>query len=516
MSAPADPPLVAAPTLRQRLLLHVLLPVLLVWLTSTAVVIEIAYVYTQRAFDRALVDDAYALSAHVRQTREGLSLELSARELDSVLFDQSERVYFAIIGLDGRVLANNAPWLVTDLLASRPDASVPPPDTSVPYVLSDRHHEGVPLRTVELLLSEGRVWRVMVAQTVRARTTLVQQMLLYAVVPAVLLFMLLGFWLRRAIGTDLAPLNRLRAALQARDASDLSAVPVDASSRDVAQVAQAVNALFDRIGAGVSAQREFAGNVAHELRNPLAGIRALAEYGLRHDDGDTRQQQLTAILERQAHASHLIDQLLALAFADEARDTLALTAVDLGTVVERAVLAALPRMDANHAEVNVQGLDGAVVVHGNEGVLTAMLGNLLDNAARHARPASGEALAVTVLVSAGEARETGEAGEGLHAVTLAVEDNGQGLAAAQLEARRRWSRGSGVEGARGSTGLGLAIVARYAELLGSRLLLENRPQGGLRASVRLRRAPTELPPVPYAGDEAPTKWRTRSRPAAAP
>ncbi len=89
---------VIAPTLRQRLLSHVLLPVFVVWLTSTALIIEIAYLYTQRAFDRALIDDAYALSAHVRQSGEGLTLELSARELDSVLFDQSEKVYFAVVG----------------------------------------------------------------------------------------------------------------------------------------------------------------------------------------------------------------------------------------------------------------------------------------------------------------------------------------------------------------------------------------------------------------------------------
>ena len=232
-----------APTLRQRLLSHVLLPVFTVWLTSTALVIEIAYVYTQRAFDRALIDDAYALSAHVRQSGEGLTLELSARELDSVLFDQSEKVYFAVVGIDGRVLANNAPWLVSQSVLAQPGAVV---DTGNPYVLGDRFHEGEPLRSVELLLSEGRAWRVILAQTVRSRTNLVQQMLFYAVVPEVLLFTLLGIWLWWAIGRDLDPMNRLRQALQSRDVTDLSPVPVDASSRDVAQVAQAVNALFAR------------------------------------------------------------------------------------------------------------------------------------------------------------------------------------------------------------------------------------------------------------------------------
>ena len=58
-----------APTLRQRLLSHVLLPVFVVWLTSTALIIEIAYVYTQRAFDRARSMMLTRLSAHVRQNR---------------------------------------------------------------------------------------------------------------------------------------------------------------------------------------------------------------------------------------------------------------------------------------------------------------------------------------------------------------------------------------------------------------------------------------------------------------
>ena len=474
---------VIAPTLRQRLLSHVLLPVFVVWLTSTALIIEIAYLYTQRAFDRALIDDAYALSAHVRQSGEGLTLELSARELDSVLFDQSEKVYFAVVGIDGRVLANNAPWLVSQSALAQPGATI---DTGSPYVLSDRFHEGEPLRSVELLLSEGRAWRVILAQTIRSRTKLLQQMLLYAVVPEVLLFTLLGIWLWRAIGNDLDPMNRLRLALQSRDVTDLSPVPVDASSRDVAQVAQAVNALFGRVSAGVSAQREFAGNVAHELRNPLAGIRALAEYGMRQDDPAAWRQQLAAILERQASASHLIDQLLALAFADEARDTLAVGPVDIGGVVERSVLAALPRIDANQGEIVVHGLDALVLVEGNEGLLAAMLTNLLDNAARHARPRSGRRLSIAIVVE--RSVDDGEA------VTIAVEDNGLGLDPATLEARTRWSRGTGVEGAQGSTGLGLAIVARYAELLGSKLTLANRPAGGLRASIQLRRAASDSVP----------------------
>jgi len=468
-------------TLRQRLLVHVLLPVFLVWLTSTAIIIQIAMIFTQQAFDRALVDDAYALSAHVRVEGGKPTLELSARELAWVLFDQSERVFFAVRDPNGNVVANNAPWMVAD----RPPKTTRAADGNGLYALSDQFHEGMSLRSVDLFPTGEHPWRITIAQTVQSRTKLIQQLLLYAVVPEVLLFLLLGAWLRRAIGSDLAPLGRLRHALQARDVADLSPIVVDASSRDVVQVTQAANALFERVRAGINAQREFAGNVAHEMRNPLAGIRALAEYGLRQSSPpDVWRAQLAAILEREGRASHLIDQLLALAFADEARDTVALTSVDLSASVEKCVLAVLPQVDAGAIDLSVLGLDHPVFVKGNESLIVGILTNLLDNALRYGRPPSGGVRTIVIGVSPNETDAT---------VTLSVTDNGPGIDAKVAEERSRWARGANIEAVRGGTGLGLFIVARYAELMGTSLTLQNVESGGLRASVRLAARDSSAP-----------------------
>ncbi len=462
-------------TLRQRLLVHVLLPVMLVWLTSTFIVIQIAMVFTQQAFDRALVDDAYALSARVRVDNGKPALELSARELAWILFDQSERVFFAVRGPDGNVVANNAPWMIVD----RNTAPTGADDRAILYALSDQYHESMKLRTVDLFPTTEHPWRITIAQTVQSRTKLIQQFLLYAVIPEVLLFLLLGVWLRRAIGSDLAPLGRLRHALQTRDVTDLSPINVDASSRDVVQVAQAANALFDRVRASINAQREFAGNVAHEMRNPLAGIRALADYGLRQTNPEVWRAQLAAILEREGRASHLIDQLLALAFADEARDTVALASVELSVPLEKCVLAALPQVDATATDLSVQGLDSPLWVRGNENLIVGILTNLLDNALRYGHPAPNAQSTVATIVISVERLAVNES------VKISVTDNGPGMDSKVADERIRWTRGENVETMRGSTGLGLFIVTRYAELLGTTITLENLSSGGLRASFSL-------------------------------
>lgn len=453
------------PSLRARVVRHVLLPLALTWLLGTGVTVGVAYFFAQKAFDRALLDDAHALASQVRVQPAGLSLELSTSEMSAVLFDQSEQVYFAVQRPDGSVLAGH------------PGLRAPLPDTPARTRFSEISYQGQTLRSVVLRRNEPGPFVVVVAQTMGSRNALLHNVLLYSVAPQVLLLLLLAAWLRRIIGQELQPLAELQRSVDQRDALDLTPVPVSASSRDIEHLGTAINALLARVSHSMQAQREFSGNVAHELRTPLAGIRALAEYGLAQQDPAQWREQLQRIGASEARASRLVEQLLALALADEADAGVQNEAVALDEVVHETVLRYFPRADAAGVDLGVQGLEQPLRVAGNVALIEGVLGNLIDNALRYGRAPQGQASTVTVVL-------TPQDGE----VCLSVIDNGPGLT---LEERRhllqRGVRGVQADRLGQGAGLGLAIVAKFAEVMHARFELGNAPNGqGLCASVSFR------------------------------
>jgi two-component system sensor histidine kinase TctE len=304
------------------------------------------------------------------------------------------------------------------------------------------------------------------------------------------LLIFLAAWLQRAIEEDLEPLAALEKGLGQRDARDLTPVPVSASTRDIQRLGQAINALLGRIADSVRAQREFSGNVAHELRTPLAGIRAQAEYGLSHDNPQVWREQLEGIVHSQERASRLMDQLLALALADEAKQHLALEPVHLSQVVQDSVLRHLPRADSLQVDLGAQGVEAPVWVMGQQALIEGVLNNLLDNALRYGRAADDTQSRLTVALEV--------LGPGpMPSVRLTVTDNGPGISPAQQQhVMQRWSRGSAGEALRQGSGLGLAIVAEYARLLKTGLWLGTAPGGvGLQVALLFEAATASAEPA---------------------
>jgi two-component system sensor histidine kinase TctE len=442
----------AAPSLTARVLRRVLIPLGLTWLVGTAVALYVASYFTEQAFDRAMLDDAYSVSANVQAGERGMELLLSPREVTSVLFDQSESVFFAVLRPDG------------SLLAGHEGLEAPAPEAGARYRFSHVLYQGQALRAVVLNHEAPDAYRVVIAQTTRARTVLVERLLVYSLAPQFVLLAALATWLWRGIGRELRPLGELRQTLEKRDAHDLAPVPVARSSRELEQLGDTLNALLDRLAQSASAQREFAGNVAHELRTPLAGIRALADYGLAQQTPAVWREQLENIAASQARASHLVDQLLALALADESRTGLQRQPLRLDELIQHAVLRHLARADAKGVDLGAQGLDEPVTVLANVALVEGTLDNLIDNALRY----GGRTVTIEL------------AGH-----TMSVADDGPGIPPeAQSDLMQRWAQGPAGQKLGQGAGLGLAIVARYARLLGAELTFAKASEeGGLRVSV---------------------------------
>ena len=290
--------------------------------------------------------------------------------------------------------------------------------------------------------------------------------------------MVLGSWLLRGIERDLKPLADLQDAVEQRDAADLQPLPPaltrDAATSDVQRLGDAVDHLLGRLRQGLQDQREFAGNVAHELRTPLAGIRAQAAHALTQDDPAVWRSELQGIAQAEQRASRTVDQLLALARVTEGGLPLPLQTLALDVLARDVVLRFLPRADALGVDLGADGLDQALLVRGDAGLIEGITTNLLDNALRYGAGAPSPRITLDLRV------------DGAWAV-LRVTDNGPGLDAA-LAGRlgQRWAQGDPGQQLGLGAGLGLAIVHRHAAAMGGRFALDAAEGSiGLAASVWL-------------------------------
>jgi signal transduction histidine kinase len=251
-------------------------------------------------------------------------------------------------------------------------------------------------------------------------------------------------------------------------------LPEDETPDEIRPLVRAMNAALDRAERAFAAQRHFTAEAAHQMRTPLAVLKAHAELIQDRRTGALLDNDLTA-LER------IVDQLLTLAEIDAAEITPAGPPVDLCALAEAAVDFLDPLAAKQGVELVLDTPPGAVEVEGHEEPLYQAILNLVQNAIGHSPP-SGK---VWVRV--------------LPPGTVEVADEGPGVPPQQRELvfRRFWrSKGERATRRRGA-GLGLAIVQRVAELHRGSVQVEDAPNGG--ALFRMRLPPM---PVPEEGGAA--------------
>ena len=226
--------------------------------------------------------------------------------------------------------------------------------------------------------------------------------------------------------------------------------------REAAEAARALDAMRDRLGEALKERTAIMAAVAHDLRTPLTGLRLRVE-GLAEGPREAAVADI-------ARMERLIAQLLTYVRGEDAPWTP--EPLDLADLARECVA----RQTAMGRDVTLTA-DGEHLVRGERDQLDRALGNLIDNAVLY-----GDRAELVVAFDADE-------------VVCTIDDAGPGLPPDQLEVvfspfrRLEASRSR----ATGGAGLGLSISRSVVERSGGRVALSNRPEGGLRATVRLPR-----------------------------
>ncbi|MET7333415.1 ATP-binding protein [Nonomuraea sp. NPDC005650] len=253
-------------------------------------------------------------------------------------------------------------------------------------------------------------------------------------VPAVLLVVAGMTWI--SVGRALAPVAAIRAKVADITARDLhQRVPVPGSKDEIAALASTVNGTLDRLETAVGTHKRFVADAAHELRSPIATLRARLELA---EPSELTREALADVERLQSLAA----DLLILAKLD-AGEPLRAAELDLGQVAAEESVRARRR-----PEVRLElDIEPDVVMKGSRAHLDRLVTNLADNAVRHA------ASTVRVLVRA----EKDQA-------VLEVRDDGPGIPPEQREAV--FARFTRLDEARardaGGAGLGLPIARDIA------------------------------------------------------
>lgn len=334
-------------------------------------------------------------------------------------------------------------------------------------------HQNLDYRVYVHRLRDGS--RIAVSQETRIRDQIARQSALYATLPLLLLVPVLLAVMLMLIRLMLRPLAELSRTVDARQEHDLKPLPKTDLPTELQPFVNAINGLLGRTGAAMESQRRFVADAAHELRSPLAALSLQAERlhaAPMSSEATERLETLQAGIRR---SRHLLEQLLLLARAQNARwvqGQAAPTAASAPAVVavlpvmRRVLEDLLPLADQKGLNLGISAAPGVthdaeaderIRVAADEMALYTLLRNLVDNAIRYT-PAGGQ---IDLWVD----RHGTE-------VVMAVQDDGPGIPA---EERARvvdpFYRvlGTGESG----SGLGLSIVDTLVGNLKGRLRLDD-------------------------------------------
>lgn len=284
-----------------------------------------------------------------------------------------------------------------------------------------------------------------------------------------LTFPLSGLLIWIIIGRGLNSLERIAEEVANRAPTHLEPVDIDVVPEEVKPLIDELNKLFFRLKEGFEREKRFAADAAHELRTPLAALKAQAQVALNTNDIETKNIALQKLIASVNRSTHVVQQLLTMSrLVPEAAGINDVDSVNLVKLTREILALLAPVALEKNIDLSFESDKDSLVMVGNATALEILVRNLVDNAIRYT-PDNGQ---VTVKVKR-KAKE----------LILEVADNGPGIPA-ELRQRvfERFFRVLGTKTP--GSGLGLAIVQQICELHQGRMELDE-PKTGTGLIIRV-------------------------------
>ncbi|WP_224701194.1 sensor histidine kinase [Devosia aquimaris] len=411
-----------------------------------------------RAFDRLLAASALTIAGAVQVEDGTVTVELPFASFG--MFSGRDRVFYAVETPGGRAVTG-----YEDLSADLPEL------VSAGPVFADVLYRGelVRVASVGRLTSSGgdATWvTIHVAETQNEREALAGEILSNAIVPVVALTLLAIGLVWFGIGRMFAPLYQLEQELRGRAPDDLSPVDVPVPV-EVRQLVGGLNAFMARLGSAMERVSGLVAEAAHEVRTPLASLRAQAEVAMDEQDPEALRRRVGRIHQGAVQASQLVSQLLMEATISHRLENQDSDTTVFGSVVEE-VRQRLDPEQAGRLAGTLPEAAAAASIRGDRVALREMVRNVVDNA---------------LVYSDGPVELDGRMADGV--MTFIVRDHGPGIADDEKsQVLERFKRGT-ASGSKAGSGLGLSIVKRVAEAHRGALRLLDRAGGGLVVEIDL-------------------------------
>lgn len=309
--------------------------------------------------------------------------------------------------------------------------------------------------------------QVFVGEQVESRNAILWAVLRSSLGPMLLALPLLALAAWWAVRQGVAPLRLVGRALAQRSPQALQPIAVTGAPSEMTPMLDALNALFERIAELLASERRFTADAAHELRTPIAAIRAQAQVAIGAAADAERSHALQATLQGCDRATRLVEQLLTLSRLESGAAP-ALVAVDLAALARQVVAEVAPLALSKQQAIEVDATDSCTV-QADATLLSVMIRNLVDNAIRYSPSGASVRLAVS---------------KAQGGVRLALDDSGPGMSSADMaRIGERFFRvvGSGQAG----SGLGWSITRRIAAVHRAVVrVARSESLGGLSVDVR--------------------------------